>query len=94
MNPGSPVGYYEAWEKNRCMACAKEGAFEGGICDPCKALIRGEALEQQHQIKKDADRSLHKEGTDIEKKPREDPSRRGRTLSTQPCGFTTRNVPP
>lgn len=54
--------------KNRCMACAKEGAFEGGICDPCKALIRGEALEQQHQIKKDADRSLHKEGTVIEKK--------------------------
>ena len=50
------------------MACAKEGAFEGGICDPCKAIIRGEALEQQHQIKKDADRSLHKEGTVIEKK--------------------------
>ena len=55
-------------DKNRCMACAKEGAFEGGICDLCKALIRGEALEQQHQIKKDADRSLHKEGTVIEKK--------------------------
>jgi hypothetical protein len=57
-------------KKNRCMACAKEGAFEGGICDPCKALIRGEALEQQHQIKKDADRSLHKEGLEIEKKTR------------------------
>jgi len=56
-------------DKNRCMACAREGAFEGGICDPCKALIRGEALEQQHQIRKDADRSLHKEGTVIEKKP-------------------------
>ena len=55
-------------DKNRCMACAREGAFEGGICDPCKAIIRGEALEQQHQIKKDADRSLHKEGTVIEKK--------------------------
>jgi hypothetical protein len=55
-------------DKNRCMACAKEGAFEGGICDPCKALIRGEALEKHHQIKKEADRSLHKEGTDIEKK--------------------------
>jgi hypothetical protein len=55
-------------DKNRCMACAKEGAFEGGICDPCKALIRGEALEQQHQIRKEADRSLHKEGTVVEKK--------------------------
>ena len=54
--------------KNRCMACAREGMFEGGICDACKAIIRGEALEQQHQIKKDADRSLHKEGMVIEKK--------------------------
>jgi len=54
--------------RNRCMACAKEGAFEGGICDPCKALIRGEALEQHRQIKKEADRSLHKEGTVLEKK--------------------------
>ena len=53
-------------DKNRCMVCAKEGAFEGGICDLCKALIRGEALEGQHQIRKDADKSLHKEGTDIE----------------------------
>jgi len=51
------------------MACAREGAFEGGICDVCKALIRGEALEQQHQVKKEADRSLHKEGTVLEKKP-------------------------
>ena len=53
-------------DKNRCMVCAKEGAFEGGICDMCKAIIRGEALEGQHQIRKDADKSLHKEGTDIE----------------------------
>jgi hypothetical protein len=55
-------------DKNRCMVCAKEGAFEGGICDPCKASIRGEALEGQHQIRKDADKSLHKEGTEIERK--------------------------
>ena len=55
-------------DKNRCMVCAKEGAFEGGICDLCKAIIRGEALEGQHQIKKDADKSLHKEGTEIERK--------------------------
>ncbi|MCR4309678.1 MAG: hypothetical protein NUW14_06635 [Deltaproteobacteria bacterium] len=55
-------------DKNRCMVCAKEGAFEGGICDLCKAIIRGEALEGQHQIRKDADKSLHKEGTEIERK--------------------------
>jgi len=55
-------------DQNHCMVCAREGAFEGGICDLCKARIRGEALEQQHQVKKDADRSLHKEGTVIEKK--------------------------
>ena len=54
--------------KNRCMACAREGAFEGGICDLCKALIRDEALEQQHQIRKETDKALHKESTNIEKK--------------------------
>jgi len=54
--------------RNRCMACAKEGTFEGGICDMCKALIRGEALEKHHQVKKEADRTLHKEGSEIEKK--------------------------
>ena len=43
---------------------------EGGICDLCKAIIRGEALEGQHQIKKDADKSLHKEGLEIERKHR------------------------
>lgn len=57
-----------AMNKNRCMVCAREGAFEGGVCDLCKAIIRGEALEGQHQVKKDADRSLHKEGLDLEKK--------------------------
>jgi len=55
-------------EKKRCMICAKPGAYQGGICDPCKAKIRGEAREQQEQIKKDADRSLHKEGTAGESK--------------------------
>ena len=54
--------------KNHCLVCAKEGVFEGGICDLCKAKIRGEALEHQHQVKKDADKTLHKEGTVIEKK--------------------------
>jgi len=56
--------------RNRCMVCAKEGAFDGGICDLCKAAIRGEALEQQHQVKKEADRTLHKEGLEIQKKTR------------------------
>ncbi len=55
-------------DKNRCMVCAKEGAVEGGICDLCKAIIRGEALEGQHQLRKDADKSLHKEGLEIERK--------------------------
>jgi len=55
-------------EKNRCLICATPGVFEGGICDQCKAKVRGEALEQQQQIRKDADRSLHKEGTVGEKK--------------------------
>ena len=54
--------------KNRCMVCAKEGAFEGGICDLCKAIIRGEGLEGQHQLRKEADKALHKEGLDLEKK--------------------------
>ena len=27
----------------RCMICAKPGNFDGGICDPCKARIKGEA---------------------------------------------------
>ena len=71
-NGGTEAGCFRSgrhtMDKNRCMVCAKEGAFEGGICDSCKAIIRGEALEQQHQIKKDADKSLHKEGTDIGKK--------------------------
>ncbi|MBP2674026.1 MAG: hypothetical protein H6Q84_866 [Deltaproteobacteria bacterium] len=55
-------------EKDRCMICAKPGAYKGGICDPCKAKVRGEVLEQQHRDKKEADRSLHKEGTAGERK--------------------------
>jgi len=44
------------------MICAKQGDFNGGICDPCKAKVRGEALERQTRDKKEADRALHKEG--------------------------------
>jgi hypothetical protein len=66
--PGTPPPEKGDMDRDRCMVCAKSGAFEGGICDPCKAKIRGEAREQQQQIKKDSDRTLHKEGTVIEKK--------------------------
>ena len=48
---------------NRCMICAKSGDFNGGVCDPCKAKVRGEALEKQTRVKKEADRALQKEGT-------------------------------
>lgn len=52
------------------MICAKPGPHQGGICDPCKAKIRGEALQEQQQVKKDADRSLRREGTAGESKRR------------------------
>jgi len=44
------------------MICAKQGDFNGGVCDPCKAKIRGEALGKQNREKKEADRALNKEG--------------------------------
>jgi hypothetical protein len=50
------------------MVCGKPDPGEDTICPTCKALIRGEALEHQKQIKKDADRELHKEGSDPLKK--------------------------
>jgi hypothetical protein len=50
--------------KSRCLVCGKPDPGEDSICPVCKALIRGEALEHQKQIKKDADRELHKEGSD------------------------------
>jgi hypothetical protein len=67
---GNPpeVAMTETTVKHQCLVCAKAGEFEGGICDLCKAIIRGEALEHHHQIKKDAEHSLHKEGLIIEKK--------------------------
>ncbi|HEY7528114.1 MAG TPA: hypothetical protein VH660_03110 [Candidatus Deferrimicrobiaceae bacterium] len=54
--------------KKRCMVCGKPDPGEDSICPVCKALIRGEALDRQKQIKKDADRELHKEGSDPLKK--------------------------
>ena len=52
----------------RCMVCGKPDPGEDTICTVCKALIRGEALDHQKQIKKDADRELRKEGSDPLKK--------------------------
>ena len=49
-------------EKKRCMICGKEKEMTDAICDPCKAEIRGEAIDKHKQIKKDADRELHKGG--------------------------------
>lgn len=50
--------------KAHCLVCGKPDPGENSICPTCKAHIRGEALDRQHQIKKDADRELHKEGSD------------------------------
>ena len=49
----------------RCMVCGIADPAEDTICPLCKAMIRGEAVERHREIKKDADRVLHKEGTDI-----------------------------
>jgi predicted amidophosphoribosyltransferase len=57
-----------ATEKGRCMVCGKEKEMTDAICDLCKAEIRGEAVDKQKQIKKDAERELRKEGVKPEKK--------------------------
>lgn len=49
----------------RCIVCGIADPGEDTICPPCKALIRGEAVERHREIRKEADRVLHKEGTDI-----------------------------
>jgi len=54
--------------KKRCTVCGKEVPGTDTICEACKARIRGEAVHQRDEIKKEADRTLHKEGTQIEKK--------------------------
>lgn len=48
--------------KPRCMVCGKEKELADGICEECKAMIRGEATTKRHQIRKDAERELKKEG--------------------------------
>ncbi len=49
----------------RCIVCGIAEPGDDTICPPCKAMIRGEAVERHHGIKRDADRVLHKEGTEI-----------------------------
>ena len=49
----------------RCMVCGIADPGEDTICPLCKAKIRGEAVERHKEIKKESDRVLHKEGTDI-----------------------------
>ncbi len=51
-----------AEKKHRCMVCGKE--FDGSICPACEALIRGEAIDKRHQVKKDADVEFHKGGVE------------------------------
>ncbi len=56
-----------AERKHRCTVCGK--AFEGGsICPHCEAMIRGEAIEKHHQVRKDAEREFHKEGVEPDAK--------------------------
>jgi ribosomal protein L37AE/L43A len=49
-------------KKPRCMVCGKERELAGGICEACKAMIRGEAADKRQQIRKDAEREMKKEG--------------------------------
>ena len=49
----------------RCIVCGIADPGEDTICAVCKAMIRGEAVERHQGIKKEADRVLHKEGTEL-----------------------------
>ena len=48
--------------KKRCMVCAKEKAFEGAICEACKAMIRGEAAEKGKKVRQEAEKEIRREG--------------------------------
>ncbi len=48
--------------KRRCMVCGKEKVFEGGICEECKAMIRGEAKEKGKDLRKEAEREVRRQG--------------------------------
>lgn len=49
----------------RCLVCGKPDPGEDVICPACKAHIRGEAVQRHKEIKKEADKALHKEGTEV-----------------------------
>jgi hypothetical protein len=53
----------------RCLVCGKPDTGGDSICPRCKAQIRGEALVHQKEVMKEADKALHKEGTEIAKRP-------------------------
>lgn len=52
----------------RCTVCGIAEPEDGMICEKCKALIRGEAVDKHKEIKKDADREFRKGGVDPAKK--------------------------
>lgn len=50
-------------EKKKCMICGKPvSVLKGGICEPCQERIRREALGEQADNSKAADRELTKHG--------------------------------
>ncbi len=49
----------------RCIVCGVADPGDDTICPVCKAMIRGEAVARHREIRKDADRVLHKEGSDL-----------------------------
>jgi hypothetical protein len=56
-------------EKKKCMICGKPvPVLKGGICEPCQDRIRREALGDQADIGKAADRELTKHGVTPGKK--------------------------
>lgn len=52
----------------KCMVCAREHAEGGSICPACQARIRGEVLERQKQVRKDAEKELHRQEGEPPKK--------------------------
>lgn len=52
----------------RCLVCGKPDAGENTICPRCQAMIRGEALERRREIRREAEKALHKEGTEVLRK--------------------------
>ncbi len=55
--------------RKRCIVCGIADPGENTICPACKAMIRGEVLDSHKRMKKEAEKALHKTGTEVEKKP-------------------------